>query len=75
MLRLRLPQSRLYVTILWHADNCSTATHKKKSCQEPAISTSRLLGPCAPMTIVCSISAVRDGPLMRFTVRGILPLP
>ena len=38
--------------------------------QDPAIKTTRFFGPCAPMTIVCSMSAVRDGPLIRLTVRG-----
>ena len=28
------------------------------------------LGPCAPISNVCSISAVRDGPVMKFTARG-----
>ena len=33
------------------------------------------LGPCAGLTIVCSISAVRDGPETMLTVRGIWPCP
>ena len=30
-------------------------------------------GPCAPSTIVCSISPVRDGPEIMLTARGIMP--
>ena len=32
-------------------------------------------GPCAPRRSVCSMSAERDGPVTRLTVRGIAPLP
>ena len=32
---------------------------------------STLVGPCAPIRMVCSISALRDGPVTRLRVRGI----
>ena len=43
-----------------------------------AASTMRICsvrGPCAPSSKVCSMSAERDGPVMKFTVRGIVPSP
>ena len=32
-------------------------------------------GPCAPSSIACSMSPVRDGPVMVLTVRGMRSLP
>lgn len=43
--------------------------------QEPATNTTRRFGPCAPITMVCSMSAVRDGPLIRLIVLGMRPNP
>src|SRR5208337_158536 len=41
----------------------------------PAMTMCRRRGPCAPRRRVCSMSAERDGPVMRFKVRGAPPLP
>ena len=38
--------------------------------QEFTSMTCTRYGPCAPKVSVCSISAVRDGPEMKFTARG-----
>ena len=35
----------------------------------------RRFGPCAPMTRVCSMSAVREGPVIQLTARGMRPSP
>ena len=43
--------------------------------RQPAITMCSLLGPCAPSSSVCSISAERDGPVMKLSVRGAPPLP
>ena len=37
--------------------------------------TCMFFGPWAGLTMVCSMSAVRDGPEIMFTVRGMLPSP
>ena len=42
---------------------------------QPTIRICSARGPCAPRMSVCSMSAERDGPVTRFTVRGSLPGP
>src|SRR5215468_6937007 len=41
----------------------------------PTTITCSRRGPCAPRISVCSMSAERDGPVIRLTVRGITPSP
>jgi hypothetical protein len=51
---LRLADASLAMTVTCH----------------PISSTCNRHGPCAPSWMVCSMSAVRDGPVMMLTVRG-----
>ncbi len=41
----------------------------------PTTITCNRRGPWAPSSRVCSMSPEREGPVMKFTVRGISPLP